>query len=185
MSMTENKKLLFPGVKDGETIEIAGIEFIKFPGKDGNTPVVAKDILFDSRFGEENDFRKSIILKKLEDEYLPLMIEAIGEENLCKIKTDLATLDGLKQYGVMESFVSLPTLDFYRENAEIFGKYTQDDWWWLATPESAQPNSEPDWVLCVSPAGCVGSGRCNGSGSGVRPFYILKSSIFESSEDQE
>ena len=186
MRETENRKQSFPGVKDGETFEIAGIEFIKFPGKDGRTPVVMKDIAFYSRFGEEdNDFRKSIILKKLEDEYLPLMIEAIGEENLCEIKTDLTALDGLKRYGVMESFVSLPTLDFYRENAETFGEYKPDCWWWLATPESAQTNSEPEWALCVSPAGCIVCHDHYFSDFGVRPFYILKSSIFESSEDQQ
>ena len=183
MSTTENRKPLFPGVKDGETFTIAGIEFIKFPSVDGQTPVVAKDILFRSIFGNNNDLRQSTVLKKLETEYLPKVIEAIGEENLCTIKTDMTTLDGLKPYGTMESLVSLPTLDFYRAHAEIFGKYKPVYWWWLATPESAQPNSDPDWILCVSPSGCIGNNyRCDGD-DGVRPFYIFKSSIFESSED--
>ena len=183
MSTTEIRKTLFPGVKDGETFTVAGIEFIKFPSMDGQTPVVAKDILFRSRFGNNNDFRQSVVLKKLEAECLPKIIEAIGEENLCTIKTDLTTLDGLKPYGTMESLVSLPTLDFYRANAEIFVKYKPDIWWWMATPKSAQPNDFPYWILCVSPAGNIDIGRYDGGLSGVRPFYIFKSSIFESSED--
>lgn len=182
MRTTEIRKPLFPGVKDGETFPLEGIEFIKFPGVDGQTPVVAKDILFRSRFGDNNDLRSSDVLRKLEAEYLPKIIEAIGEENLCTIKTDLTTLDGFKPYGTMESLVSLPTLDFYRAYAEIFNKYKLGYWWWLATPESARPNSDPDWILCVSPSGFIYDGHYS-FGRGVRPFYIFKSSIFESSED--
>lgn len=176
--MSENIKIK---CKDGEVFTLAGIEFIKFPGVNGQTPVVAKNVLFISRFGSSNDFRKSDVLKKLEANYLPKIIEAIGEENLRTIKTDLTTLDGLKPYGTMESLVSLPTLDFYRANAEIFGKYNPNEWWWLATPESAQPNAAPNWVLCVAPSGCVDF--YFNIEFGVRPFCIFNSSIFESFEE--
>lgn len=182
MSTIENKKPLFPGDKDGETFTVAGIEFIKFPSVNGQTPVVAKDILFRSRFGDNNDFRQSIVLKKLEAEYLPKIIEAIGEENLCTIKTDLTTLDGMDPYGTMESLISLPTLDFYRANVRIFDKYKPGYWWWLATPESTKPHDDPAWVLCVSPSGCISDFSHCGNGLGVRPFCIFKSSIFESLE---
>ena len=170
----------FPGVKDGETFTVAGMEFIKFPSVDGMTPVVMRDIAFKSRFGGNNDLRQSDVLKKLEAEHLPKIIAAIGAENLCTIKTDLTTFDGLKPYGVMESLVSLPTFDFYRENVEIFDKYKVDAWWWTATPESAQPHDDPNWVLCVSPSGYVFNNHYYYNVYGVRPFYIFKSSIFES-----
>lgn len=182
MSTIENKKPLFPGVKDGETFNLAGIEFVKFPSVNGQTPVVMKDIAFHSRFGNSNDLRSSDILRKMQAEILPKIIAAVGKENLCTIKTDLTTLDGLKPYGTMESFISLPTLDFYRANAEIFGKYKPDCWWWLATPESAPPNDAPEWILCVSPSGCIYYNRFSNV-DGVRPFCIFKSSIFESSEE--
>lgn len=184
MNVTETRKPMFPGVKDGETFTIAGIEFIKFPSVDDQTPVVTKDILFRSTFGDDNDLRKSKVLKKLEAEYLPRIIEAIGKENLCTVKTDLTALDGLKSYGVMESLVSLPTMDFYRENVEIFDKYKVDCWWWLATPESAEPHEKPWWILCVSPSGFIFHyGGFSIVSRGVRPFYIFKSSIFESFEE--
>lgn len=64
MSTNGNKTVIFPGVKDGDTFEVAGIEFIKFPSKGGMTPVLSKEILFHSSFGEDNDFRKSKILKQ-------------------------------------------------------------------------------------------------------------------------
>ena len=182
MSTIENQNPIFHNVKVGDTFTVAGMEFIKFPSINGQTPVVMKDIAFNSRFGDNNDLRSSDVLRKMEAEILPKIVAAIGEENLCTIKTDLTTLDGLKPYGTMESLISLPTLDFYRANAEIFGKNKPDGWWWLATPDSARPNDDPHWILCVSPSGCICGNRCGG-GSGVRPFCIFKSSIFESLDD--
>ena len=169
------------GVKDGETFTVAGIELIKFPGKDGKTPVVARDSLFRSEFGRNNDLRSSTVIKKLVADVLPKIVEAVGEENVCAFRTDLTTLDGLKPYGAMESRISLPTLDFYRSNVEIFDKYEVDDYWWTATPESAKPHDDPDWTVCVAPSGCIGNGVYD-IDYGVRPFLIFNSSIFESYE---
>lgn len=182
MSVTENKRVLFPGVKDGETFKIGDMEFIKFPSENGVTPVVMKDIAFTARFGENNDLRESNVLKRMVDEILPKIVAAIGEDNLCTVKTDLTTLDGLKPYGVMESLISLPTLDFYRANVEVFDRYSPGRWWWLATPESARPHCAPEWTLCVSPSGRFNFGNCD-NGIGVLPFLSFKSSIFESFED--
>lgn len=182
MSVTENKQVRFSGIKDGETFKIGNMEFIKFPSEDGITPVVMKDIAFTSRFGKNNDLNGSVIMDKMKKEILPQIMEAVGEENLCTFKTDLTTLDGLKPYGVMESLISLPTIDFYRANVEIFDKYNLDQWWWLATPESARPHSKPYWTLCVSPSGFIFIDSFYND-FGVRPFLSFKSSIFESSED--
>ena len=174
----------FIGIKDGETFKVGNIEFIKFPEVNGMTPVVAKDVIFDSYFGDDNNLAESAILKKLETEFLPKIIAEVGEENVCKFKTDLTTLDGLKPYKDMESMISLPTLDFYRANVDIFDKYKVDRWWWLATPESAKPHCDPDWVVCVAPSGDI----CNYDyydGGGVRPILYFVSSIFVSSEEQQ
>lgn len=172
-----------PLVADGETFFVGGVEFIKFPEVNGTVPAVAKDIVFRSRFGKNNDLRQSDVLNRLKEEFLPKIMDAVGEENLCLIKTNLTCLDGLKPYGDMESLVSLPTLDFYRANVEIFDKYPVDRWWWLATPESARPHDAPNWVLCVAPSGCVGSNRYDYDYYGVRPFLSFNSSIFESSAE--
>lgn len=171
----------FPNVKDGETFEIAGMEFIKFPAVDGKVPVVMKDIAFRSEFGRNNDLRESTVLKKMQKDILPKIIAAIGEENVCAFETDLTTLCGLKTYGTMESKISLPTLDFYRTHVAIFDKYPVSGWWWLATPDSAKPHDDPYWALCVSPSGIIYDGLYFDS-YGVRPFLIFESSIFESLE---
>ena len=177
------KNVRFPGVKDGETFKVAGFEFIKFPSVDGQTPVVMRDYAFTSRFGDNNDLRSSDVLKKMEEEILPKIVAEVGEENLCTIRTDLTTLDGQRPYGVMESKISLPTLDFYRANGEIFNKYKPSRWCWLATPESAQPNDSPHWILCVSPSGYVYLDYYGIDYYGVRPILIFQSSIFESLEN--
>lgn len=182
-TMNANQPVRFPGVKDGEVFTVGGMEFIKFPGKDGRTPVVMKNIAFFSRFGDNNDLRESRVLKRMEEEILPKIIEAVGEENICTFKTDLTAFDGLKPYEDLESRISLPTMDFYRANVGIFDKHKVDRWWWLATPESAQPHEDPYWTLCVAPSGYVGSGGCINNDGGVRPFLIFNSSIFESCEN--
>lgn len=183
MSTAENKTVRFPGVKDGETFRIAGMEFIKFPATKNGTPVLMRDVAFTSRFGDNNDLRSSDVLKRLQEEFLPKIIEAVGEENVLSFQTDLTTLDGLKPYGVMESKISLPTFDFYREHVKIFDKYPVDDYYWTATPDSAKPHYNPVWVVCVSPAGNFNCGDYGCNYGGVRPFLIFNSSIFESFED--
>lgn len=183
MSTAENKTAGFFNVKDGDTFKVAGIEFIKFPDVDGMTPVVAKNILFNSRFGDNNDLRSSDALKRLKEEILPKICIAIGEDNVCTFPTDLTAWDGLKPYGVMEEKISLVTMDFYRANVEIFDKYQASGWWWLATPDTAQPHGDPDWILCVSPSGNVILDCYYYFGNGVRPVLCFKSSIFESSEN--
>ena len=177
MSNENNNQIA--GVKDGEVFQLGGMEFIKFPDVNGETPVLMKNIAFRSEFGPNNDLRCSTVLQRMEQEILPKIIAAVGEENVCTVKTDLTTLDGLKTYGVMESKISLPTLDFYRANVEILDRYKPNEWWWLATADSTKPHYDPIWTVCVSPAGSIGVNYCNYQ-SGVRPFCILKSSIFES-----
>ena len=181
MEKTERKNFLFSNVEDGGIFKIGNTDYIKFPTVDGKTPIVARDILFTSRFGDDNDTRNSKVIKKLQEEYLPEVIAAVGEENVCYFSTDLTTLDGLHPYEDMESQVSLVTMDFYRRNTAIFDKYPVGKWWWLATPESAKPHSNPYWTLCVSPSGNINYDYFN-IDSGVRPFYILNSSIFGSCE---
>lgn len=183
MAATENKKVLFPGVPDGGLFKIGTTDYIKFPNVNGQTPIVARDILFLSRFGNDNDTRKSDVIRKLQAEYLPEVIAAVGEENVCSFSTDLTALDGLHPYEDMESQVSLVTLDFYRKHVATFDNYPVDEWWWLATPESAAPHGNPWFTLCVSPSGRISLGVCYLSGIGVRPFYILNSSIFGSCEE--
>ena len=170
------------GVKVGDVFTVAGMEFIRFPEVNGKVPVVMKGCAFRSEFGNGTDLRESKVLKQLEKKVLPKIIESVGEENVCTFQTDLTTWDGLKAYGVMESRISIPTMDFYRANVEIFDKYKEDSWWWLATADSAKPHYDSPFVLRVSPSGRCSIGNYRFS-YGVRPVLFFESSIFGSSEE--
>ena len=174
------KKIKLSDIKDGDNFKIGDVEFIKFSDIGGITIAVTKDTVFNSEFGKDNNFTKSTVYKRLNDEFLPEISELVGNENICDITTDLTTLDGLKPYENLVSKISLPTFDFYRKNVEIFDKYKLDCWWWLATPESAKPHDNPNWIVCVSPCGRVNVYYYNG---GVRPILHFVSSISVSCKD--
>ncbi len=169
-------------LKRGEIFTVAGMEFIAFPNEDGTVDAVTKECLFDSMFGNSNNnFTESIILKKLKEEFLPKITMAIGEENVLAHDVDLTTLDGLKPYPTLTTKVSIPTFNFYRKNVDVFDAHKVDDWWWLATADSAQPHFNPTWVTCVSPVGFIYNDYYN-SNNGVRPFLRFASPIFVSHE---
>ena len=167
-------------IKVGETFKIGDITFIKMSENDGVTNVVTKDIVFKSVFGKDNNFKNSTVFDKLNNEFLPKIAEIVGFENIENVTTDLTTLDGIKGYGNMTSKITLPTLDYYRKNADIFRKYNLNCWWWLATAWSDKENSS--CVLCVSPSGYFDYGNYSNL-SGVRPFLRFVSSISVSRED--
>lgn len=169
-------------IKIGETFKIADVEFIKVCENDGTTIALTGDIVFNCDFGKNNNFANLKIIKRLNNEFMPSIIKAVGEENILVFETDLTTLDGVKTYGKITSKVSLPTLDFYREHTEIFDKYKLDEWYWLATPWSALPHYDSSCILCVAPSGNIG-GNNYGNYGGVRPILHFQSSIFDSCED--
>ena len=165
-------------IKNKEIVQNAGIDFIKFPDQDGCTPLLAKDPLFSMTFGKNNNFRESRILKMLQEDVLPKIANEVGEENIVLHDVDLTALDGMQDYGTMQTRISIPTLDFYRQNNKLIRKYNHGSWWWLATPST---NVNVFGALCVSSSGFISNYYCNFD-FGVRPFLILKSSIFESLE---
>lgn len=166
--------------ENNNTFNIGGIEFIKFAEENGEVTAVAKDIVFRSEFGGNNNFAESKILERLEKEVLPKIIEAVGEENILEHEIDLTSLDGLKTYGSIKSKISITTFDFYRANVKVFDEHKVDSWWWLATPDTTPEHLNDTWCRCVSPVGVIGF-NAYFSNFGVRPFLKFVSSIFASS----
>ena len=163
-----------------EIFKIGKYEFIKFVDDNGNIIGVLKDSLGDMRFCNSNDFSKSDILKKLNEEFLPEIESIVGAENVLEFETDLTSLDGSKKHGTIKSKVSIPTFDFYRNNRATFAKYSLEDWWWLATPHTTSEYINDWWVSCVSPLGGVINYNDSDGSGGVRPFLTFVSSIFDS-----
>ncbi len=166
-------------INAGKTFPIAGMEFIKVKDTDKGCYVLSKEIVFESSYGDNNNFAESKILKRLNKEILPNIEKTIGAENVLEFKTDLTSLDGLKTYGDMTSKISLPTFDIYRENVKVFDEHKLDDWFWLATPDSTPEHINDLWALCVSPRGGISRNDLN-CNDGVRPVLLFASDIFVS-----
>ena len=169
-------------VKNGKTFSIAGIEFIKFFDEEGFTAVVSKDAVFNCKFGKNNNFAESYILKRLREEVLSKLEAEVGEENIKEFELDLISLDGLDTYGKIKTKIGLPTLNFYRSNVKIFDEYKLNDWWWTATPDTTKEHYNDYWITCVSPDGLIRISDYVGNGA-VRPFLFFVSSISVSCEE--
>ncbi len=162
----------------GDTFKIGGHEFIVLEQIGDATAIIRKELLPDMRFGDTNrytDSKADEACNAFADE-----IEGIiGAGNIVVHTVDLASNDGLTEYGTVERRTSLLTADRCRRYVEILDKFKPDDWWWLATPFSTAKHDAEAWVLCVSPSGYVNRNLYYFD-YGVRPFLILKSNIFVS-----
>lgn len=166
---------------DGKIAHIGEYEFIviKTDEKLGTTALLLKDLLGEKvQFGSNNDFRTSNIIKILYG-FANEISEIIGDENLVDHIVDLTADDGLKCYGAITTRMSLLTAQMVRENVDILDEFKLDKWWWTCTPYSTPRHEDSSWVKCVSPLGGVYRSIYDNY-YGVRPFCIVKSSIFVS-----
>ena len=167
--------------ENGEIAHIGDYEFIVLNDEndgDDYTKLLLKDTLQESKFGEDNnDYRESKV-KEILDKFAKTIEDIIGKDNLITHTVDLIADDGLKDYVTINAKMSLLTAQMYRENVYTIDKYKLKKWWWLVTPYSAPTHEDSTWVKCVSPCGIVNLNSYYGS-SGVRPFCIVKSCIFE------
>lgn len=135
------------------------------------------EMQFDSK---SNNWSESGLREYLNNEFFNEIAEVIGVNNIIPFERDLLSLDGLTEYGSCEDKISLLTVDEYRKYRALISN-TNDYWWWLLTADSCKSNNNNCWVRVVSPRGNVDCNCCDDS-SGVRPFCIFSSSIFESEE---
>lgn len=171
--------------EDGKIAHIGEYEFIviKTDEKLGTTELLLKDKLGeDMEFGANNDFRTSKI-KKVLDKFAEEIATIIGEDNLIEHIVDLTADDGLKCYGTTKAKMSLFTAQMVRENVEILDEFKLDKWWWTCTPYSTPKHENASWVKCVSPRGYLNIYYYGDGVYSVRPFCIVKSSIFVSCEE--
>lgn len=132
-----------------------------------------------STFGKNNNYAESNIRNKLVDSELAKGLRKEFGDRLVPIALDLLSLDGLDDYGIVEGdILAIPTLDLYRECRKSIPK--SDNWWWLATPDSTPSGTGASYFRCVFSSGGVGCDDCGWDVRGVRPFCIIKSSIFVS-----
>lgn len=171
-----SNKMVLSSVKVGDIINDKYIVLEHF--SDGTTAVIRKDLLEDSmEFGDSNnDWRESNVRKYINDDYLKEIEKEFGVDNIVEHTTNLLSMDGLDDYRTCRDKVGLLDIDQYRKYRKVLGN-NMDSWWWLLTPDSTPSGWSARCVRCVDCGGCVGYRGCDYSGS-VRPFCILKSSIF-------
>ncbi len=163
----------------GNVVKIGEFEFVVLEHSAETTAVILKGLYKESEeFGENNNFDGSYADKYCK-EFEAALSEIIGSENIIEHTVDLTADDGLKCYGAVRRKVSLLTADLYRRYVDILDDYNPDKWWWLATPHSTPKHCDYNWVKCVAPSGFIYDDFYYFN-VGVRPFCILKSTIFVS-----
>lgn len=173
---SELKGEKFRSLEIGDTFELAGLTWKMLDRTDKGIVCLAERIKDSFDFGTNNDWKESSIRKYLNKEFYEKLVDEIGEDHVVTFERVLTSLDGQKEYGSCEDKVSIISLDEYRKYRELIPnkKY----WWWTLTPDSTKCNNDTSWVCIVSPSGYFSSNYSNGS-SGVRPFCIFSSSLFE------
>lgn len=168
-------------LKPGDVFEKNGVSYIVCEQFDnGTTAVVRKECLDKTmEFGNNNNWKESEWRKYLNREYLKEMEDTFGTDNIVEHDVDLTSLDGYDDYGVSVDKISVMNIDRYRK----YHKYVGDtgECHWLSTPDSTPSGTGSSSVRCVGAGGCVDWSGCDWD-RGVRPFFILKSSISVSYE---
>ena len=154
-----------------ETMEHIVLEHLP----DGKTVCLSKDIEKRMEFDKETGvYTNSDMRKYLNSKFLDKLSAEVGAENIVEHTVDLTSDEGSKKYGSVQDKISLLTCDNFRKYHDILEKYNPGRWWWLATPIVV-----PGWDDCVRVVDNDVILDCYyyHFGGGVRPFYILNSSI--------
>lgn len=142
------------------------------------TYVVRRELLKETmEFGDTNNWAESNIRKYLNEDYVRVIQGEFGNGNIVAFERDLISLDGYNDYATCVDKVSVMNVMEYVKYHKYVGncgfRYV------LITPDSTPSGCGARSVRCVDGDGGVSCGWC-GSDFGVRPFFVLKSSIFVS-----
>ena len=165
----------------GNTFMIGIIEYIVLDKFDEGiscitTNFINENMMFDNNSGK---FDNSYMNKYLNIKYYNWLSNQVGADNIVKHEVDLTTCKGEKDFGTYQCNVSLLTVDQYNKYKYLLPSV--ENWWWLATPYSVDPNYARG-VCYVNGDGDVYYYGCCYFNDGVRPFCIFKSSILVSCE---
>lgn len=177
----QSNKVKLESLKAGETFYIGENDYIILKQYEGKTKVISKNFMAEDReFADDTvDYKISGLRKCIEAEIQPTIENEVGAENLVEHRVSLETVDGQDNYGELTCKVRLLTFDEVRKYNNLIVNNDLDDWWWTCTAWTS-PNREYNRsMVVVLPSGSIYYDICNCS-RGVRPVFILKSSIFVS-----
>lgn len=131
-------------------------------------------ILKKLEFGKINNYAESYVRDYLINSELAADLKKEFGDKLVPISLDLTSMDGFKDYGVVEGdILAIPNIQLFMkfgENIPLIDKP-----FWLANPNQTPKRGDTCFVRCVRSDGDVGCGDCGWFGRGVRPFFILQS----------
>ena len=175
-------KLMYDKKKRGGFITCeSGRRYIILKTADDQVCVISEGLMKENvRFdGNSPDYKTSELEQIMETEILPMVEKDFGAENIVEHEVDLTTVDMQKDFGTCLCKVRPVTFDEAREFNDLLENRELPDWYWTCTPWSTEARGWIRSIAVVSPAGYFNYGNCRNY-SGVRPFCILKSNIFES-----
>lgn len=168
----------------GETITVAGITWRVLDKLEKGYLVISDGFYGEDRKfdGSCNNWKCSDLRKELNTDLKDKIEDELGKGALVGFERDLLSMDGQTEYGTCKDLVSLISVDEYRKYRKFLP--STDRYWWTITPDSTPCNNDSTCLRVVSPVGRIhyySYINC----SGVRPFCIFSSSIFESEEDDD
>lgn len=176
----ESAKKQLSDFSAGRTVKIGKFEMVVLDQQEGKTALVLKGMYGTKlQFSDENNNYDGSNTDKKCQEFAQELSEIVGWDNVMFHAVDLTSDDGLDDYGVVERRASLITTDMYRKFVKVLDTCNPKCYWWLATPHTTKHHENDAWVKCVAPSGRIYDVYCIGD-LGVRPFCILKSTIFVS-----
>lgn len=130
-------------------------------------------IIKKSEFGKNNNYAESYVRNDLVNSELAVELKKEFGDKLVPISLDLTSMDGFKDYGVVEGdILAIPDIQLLMKFGESIPLI--DNWYWLATPNQTPTRNDSRCVRCVGSGGNVFCFDCDYD-MGVRPFFILQS----------
>ena len=141
---------------------------------DDGTLCMVLDEVFESEFGESNNFAESKLREKLNGDYLDEWVkDGADRESFVLMQVDLTTNDGLKDYSSCKCFLAPRTCDQHRKYRYLIPN-PKRNWEWTATAYSTKANGYSLTVYQVTSAGALDISYF-GVVYGVRPLFKLNS----------
>ena len=131
------------------------------------------DEVFESEFGERNNFAESNLREKLNGDYLDEWVkDGADRASFVLMQVDLTVNDGLKDYGTCECFLAPRTCDQHRKYRYLIPN-PKGNWEWTATAYSTKANGYSLTAYQVTVAGGLSINYSVNVAYGVRPLFKL------------
>ena len=160
-------KMTLRELRHGQEFKLGEYKFIKLDDNE-ECFIITTGSIFESEFGETDDFAKSVILARLEDEVLPKIEELVGANNVLEFESNLKAFDNRNKYLSIKGRISIPSFDQYTSTKGIDVPTWNETKYWLSTSYQGE-------CLCIGAYGTEEQ-KCS-SIHGVRPLLKLNSNI--------